>query len=121
MQFRSVDGAGNTSAGWTANAAAKVDHTAPTLPTVSGGSLNCTRKVTIRASGSTDAGSGLSGYQYHVSSNNGVAWGATQTGSSVRLQTTGTYVVQFRSRDNLGTTSAWAPAANGPANTACIR
>jgi hypothetical protein len=121
VQFRSVDGAGNASASWTASAAAKVDHTAPTLPTVSGGSLTCAHKVTIRASGSTDAGSGLSGYQYRVSSNNGATWGATQTGSSVRLQSTGTYVVQFQSRDNVGTTSAWAPATNGPANTACIR
>jgi hypothetical protein len=30
-------------------------------------------------------------------------------------------IVQFRSVDNLGLTSAWAPATASAANTACIK
>ena len=42
------------------------------------------------------------------------------TGSSLTLTTAGTYLIQFRAVDGAGNSSAWAPAAPGPAATACI-
>ena len=126
VQFRSVDNAGNVSS-WLPTTAGstntvKLDRTAPSLPTVSGGSLTCTsNRITIRASGSTDAMSGLgfSPYQYHYSTNGGTTWGSTVTGSSVQFRSAGTYIVQFRSVDRVGNTSAWNPLVAGAANTAC--
>ena len=125
VQFRSADGAGNVSA-WVPAVAggtntAKVDMTAPSLPTVTGGSASCAKKRTIKANGSSDALSGLLRYEYRVSSNGGTSWGATTSGSQVRLTAPGNYVVQFRAVDNASNFSAFAPAASGPANSACIR
>jgi hypothetical protein len=123
VQFRSVDNAGNVSS-WLPTTAGssntvKLDRTAPSLPTVSGGSLTCTSsRITIRASSSTDTMSGFSTYQYHYSTNGG-AFGATFSGSSVQFRSTGTYVVQFRAVDRVGNTSAWNPLVAGAANTAC--
>jgi hypothetical protein len=118
VKFRSIDNAGNASA-WTAAATAKLDRTAPGIPTVTGGSTTCTTsKIRIRASGSTDALSGLSNYQYHYSTNGG-AFGATTTGTSVAFTAKGTYIVQFQAVDKAGNVSAWAPATAGSANTAC--
>ena len=59
VEFRSVDGAGNVSA-WssaavTAANTVRVDRTAPTDPTVSGGSLTCAASRTLTGSGATDA------------------------------------------------------------------
>jgi hypothetical protein len=110
-----VNGATNT---------ARIDRTAPRAPTVTGGSgaTTCLRKKTVSASGSSDgAGSGVAHYQYRVSPDNGVTWGATTSASSVRLGTRGVYVVQFQSVDNVGLLSAWAPATPVTANTVCIR
>ena len=123
VQFRSVDNAGNVSSWLPATAGSsntvKLDRTAPSLPTVSGGSLTCTSsRITIRASGSTDTMSGFSIYQYHYSTNGG-AYGSTFTGSSVQFRSRGTYVVQFRAVDGVGNTSAWNPLVAGAANTAC--
>lgn len=98
----------------------KLDRTAPSLPTVSGGSLTCTSsRITIRASGSTDGMSGFSTYQYRYSTNAGVTWSSTFTGSSITIRNTGTYIVQFRAVDRLSNASAFAPATAGAANTAC--
>jgi hypothetical protein len=124
VQFRSVDNAGNVSS-WIPTTAGtsntvKLDRTAPTLPTVTGGSLTCTgSRITIRASGSTDTMSGFSTYQYHVSATGGTTWGSTLTGSSVTFRYAGTYIVQFRAVDRVGNTSAWNPLVAGAANTAC--
>jgi len=124
VQFRSVDNAGNVSS-WLPTTAGssntvKLDRTAPSLPTVSGGSLTCTSsRITIRASGSTDAMSGFSTYQYRYSTNAGATWSATFTGSSITIRNTGTYIVQFRAVDRVGNASAFAPATAGAANTAC--
>jgi len=41
--------------------------------------------------------------------------------SSVQFTVVGKYIVQFRTVDNAGNTTAWAPAASGSANTACIK
>ena len=128
VQFRSVDSAGNVSA-WTpavngAANTARIDRTAPSAPTVTGGSgaTTCSRKKTVSGSGSSDGtGSGLARYQYRVSPDNGVTWGVTTSGSSVRLATRGVYVVQFQAVDNVGLLSAWAPAKPVTANTVCIR
>jgi hypothetical protein len=124
VQFRSVDNAGNVSA-WLPSSAGssntvKLDRTAPSLPTVTGGSLTCTgSRITIRASGSTDALSGLSTYQYRYSTNGGTTWSATVTSSSITIRNAGSYVVQFRAVDRVNNISAWAPATPGAANTAC--
>jgi hypothetical protein len=128
VQFRSVDNAGNVSA-WApatngATNTARIDRSAPSAPTVTGGggATNCYRKKTVTGSGSSDgAGSGLAHYQYRVSPDNGVTWGATTSASSVRLATHGVYLVQFQAVDNVGLLSAWAPAAPVTANTVCIR
>jgi hypothetical protein len=128
VQFRSVDNAGNVSA-WTpsvngATNTARIDRTAPSAPTVTGGSgaTTCFRKRTVTASGSSDGvGSGLAHYQYRVSPDNGVTWGGTTSASSVRLATHGVYLVQFQAVDNVGLVSAWAPANPVTANTVCIR
>jgi large repetitive protein len=124
VQFRSVDNAGNVSS-WLPTTAGtsntvKLDRTAPSLPTVSGGSLTCTsNRITIRASGSTDALSGLSTYQYRYTTNAGATWSATVTSSSITIRSAGNYIVQFRSVDRVNNISAWAPATAGPANQAC--
>jgi hypothetical protein len=123
VQFRSIDNAGNTS-GWTTagnSSTARLDRTAPTLPTITGGWGTATCKNTtirIKASAATDTTSGLAGYRYRYSINGGT-WSTTRTGSQTWLSTAGTYVVQFESYDNAGNTSAWAPTVNGTANTAC--
>jgi hypothetical protein len=128
VQFRAVDVAGNASAWAPAPAGsgdtAKLDRVAPTLPTVTGGqgAGSCRRKQTVSAAGSTDALSGLASYDYRLSTNAGTTWGAAVTNkSSVTLSTTGTYTVQFRAIDGSGNISAWAPAAAGNANIACVR
>jgi hypothetical protein len=125
VQFRTVDGAGNVSA-WTpssngATNTVKLDRTAPTAPTVSGGSLTCSNtKRTITGKSSTDTASGVNHYEYRVSTNAGTTWGATVSAASVTLSATGRYVVQFRAVDNVGLASAWAPTVNGAANSACL-
>jgi hypothetical protein len=124
VQFRALDNAGNSSA-WSPAAAgasntARIDRTAPTAPAVTGGATSCVRKRTIKASGATDTLSGIDHYEYH-SSMNGGAYTAPATGASASFKTTGTYTVQFRVFDKAGNSTAWAPAANSSANTACIR
>jgi hypothetical protein len=124
VQFRSVDGAGNVSA-WgpasaTAGSTAKIDRTAPTLPSVTGGSLTCAASRTITGSGSADSGSGGVHYQAQVSTDGGATYGAAVPKSSVTLTTSGNYVVQFRAVDAAGNVSAWAPASPGAAASACI-
>jgi hypothetical protein len=127
VQFQAVDQAGNASPWAPSTAGAgntvKIDTVAPTLPKVSGGSgaTTCKRHVTINATGSTDAASGLAHYDYRVSTDNGVTWGAVVTNQNhVSFKTKGVYEVQFRAVDNAGNTSAWAPTTSGSANTACI-
>jgi large repetitive protein len=125
VQFRNVDAAGNTSA-WapaaaTAGSTVRLDRTAPSAPSVSGGSLTCTITRTISAAGSSDgSGSGVSHYEYEVSTDGGTTYGAAATGHTVTFTTSGSYVVQFRAVDGVGLASAWAPASPGAADTACI-
>ena len=52
---------------------------------------------------------------------NGGAYTAPAAGAAASFKTSGTYTVQFRVLDKAGNTTSWAPTANSPANTACIR
>jgi hypothetical protein len=127
VQFRSLDNAGNSSA-WAPAAATpgntvNIDRTLPTTPTVTGGSLSWLSQASIAISGgsSTDAGgSALAGYEYRTSTNGGTTWSGASSGSSLLISAEGQTIVQFRSLDNAGNISAWAPAAMSAANTACI-
>ena len=92
-----------------------VDLTAPTAPTVAGGSTTWTNQtVTISASGSTDTGgSGIASYQHRTSTDSGYSWSAPATGSSLGVATSGATWVQFRAVDRAGNVSAWAPTVPG--------
>jgi hypothetical protein len=128
VQFQAVDNAGNATA-WTpaspgASNTAKIDATAPTLPSATGGqgAGSCKRHITISVTGSTDAVSGIAHYDYRVSTNAGSTWGAAVTNqSSVSFGTKGTYYVQFRATDNAGNVSGWGPASPVTGSIACIR
>jgi hypothetical protein len=117
VQFRSIDAAGNTS-GWV-QGTVKLDRTAPTNPTVSGGSTSWSNAAsrTISAIGATDSISGLARYEYRTSTNGGSLWGATVAGPSAVITAEGTTIVQFRSVDNAGNVSSWLPTYSGSSNT----
>ena len=117
VQFRGVDGAGNASA-WTpgtatAGSTAKIDLTAPTSPTVSGGSAlwQNVASVTLIAAGSTDGASGVAGYEYEQSTNGGATWSPVPAaGAAVAVSTEGETLVRFRAVDGVGRTSGWVQA-----------
>ena len=116
VEFRAVDNAGNSS-DWipisaTAGSTARLDRTAPTTPTLSGGSSawQSVASITITANGSTDAGSGVAGYQYRTSTDGGATWSAATSGASASITSQGTTKVEFRSIDNVGKTSGWVSA-----------
>src|SRR5947209_8171035 len=127
VEIRSVDGAGNTSA-WTpsslsAAATIRIDRTAPSAPTVAGGSLawQSAPSVAVTASGAADSpGSGVASYQYRTSTDGGVTWGAPATGNPALITAQGETVVQFRAVDVAGFTSSWAPAVPGAGSTVRI-
>ena len=118
VRFRATDAMGYVS-GWT-QGTVRIDSVAPSSPVVSGGSLACAASRTISGSDGSDETSGFSGYEHRTSMNGGTTWGAAVAGSSLTLTVTGSYLVQFRSLDVAGNTSAWAPSSAGAANTACI-
>jgi len=103
-------------------ATVRIDRTAPTAATVTGGSLACTSGTrTISGSGASDGGgSGIARYEYRLSTDGGTTYAAAISGTSVQLSTPGTYVVQFRAVDSVGLAGAWAPASPSAASTACI-
>jgi large repetitive protein len=124
VQYRAVDVAGNAAPWWpaagTGGATARIDRTAPTPPLVSGGDTawQSVASVTVTANGSTDSpGSGVSSYQYRTSTDGGVTWGPITTGVSVTVTAEGQTVVQFRSVDVAGFTSAWTPSVGTLAGT----
>ncbi len=125
LEYRSQDGAGNVSS-WTpttpgAANTARIDRTPPTVAAVSGGSLTCASQRTIAGTGASDSGgSGVSHYEYRISTDNGVSYGVPVTGASVALTIPGSYVVQLRAVDGVGLAGAWAPTNPVAANTACI-
>src|SRR6185312_5023276 len=74
-QVRAIDGAGNVSA-WVADEA-RIDTTAPTGPSVTGGASGwqSVASLVISGAGSTDiGGSALAGYQRRVSTDGGASW-----------------------------------------------
>src|SRR5207249_8663718 len=121
VRFAALDVAGFVSA--TTQATVRIDRTAPTAPTVSGGSLTWQNvaTMTVTASGSTDSGgSALSGYQYRASTDGGSTWSAARSGASDVVAAEGQTLVQLRSVDGAGNASAWTPAASGASNTVRI-
>jgi large repetitive protein len=116
VQFQALDSAGNTSPWIPATPGAadtiRLDRTAPTAPTVSGGSANwqSVASMTLAASGSTDIGSGLAGYQYRTSTDAGVSWSAVTSGPSITISAQGATLVEFRAVDGVNKTSSWVQA-----------
>ncbi|MFI5048560.1 MAG: beta strand repeat-containing protein [Gaiellales bacterium] len=110
VRFRSVDGAGNTSA-W-AQGTARIDRSAPSDPTLAGGSLawSSAASSTITASGSADAGSGIAGYEYQTSTDGGSTWSGSTAGAGATVSAQGQTLVRFRAVDNAGLTSNWVQA-----------
>jgi hypothetical protein len=110
VRFRAVDGAGNTSA-WV-QGTAKLDRSAPSDPTVAGGSTawQSVASLTATASASTDAGSGVTGYEYRTSTDGGTTWSAATAGASKSATAEGQTLVQFRAIDGLGLRSNWVQA-----------
>src|SRR5262249_6527749 len=86
-----------------------IDRTPPSDPTVGGGSLlwQSVASVTVSASGSSDALSGVAGYEYETSTDGGATWSAPSAGASVTISVEGETLVRFRSADNAGNVSAW--------------
>jgi hypothetical protein len=98
---------------------ANLDQTAPTVPTITGGSNSYQNVVyvTLTAAGSTDTGgSGLEGYQYRSEFDLSNVWSGATDGFQATVSAEGLTIVQFRSVDNAGNTSAWEPFAAYPGN-----
>ena len=110
VQFRARDNASNVS-GWV-QTSVWLDRTAPTDPTVAGGSAvwQSVASVMVSASGSTDTLSGLLGYEYQTSTDNGATWSASTSGAATTISAEGQTLVRFRSIDNVALTSAWVQA-----------
>ncbi|HEY5031645.1 MAG TPA: hypothetical protein VIJ54_04160, partial [Actinomycetes bacterium] len=136
VEFRAIDNAGNVSA-WAPNPAVpanivELDRTAPSVPTVSGGSLSwqSAATVTLTASGSSEGLSvytaGVTSYQYRTSTNGGASWSAAATApggpvtGSVPVTAEGTTLVQFRAVDGAGNVSAWTPATPDATDTVML-
>ena len=126
VQFRALDALGNASA-WSpaspgAGSTVRIDRTAPSSPTVAGGSLSWqnTASVQISASGASDGLAGVAGYQYRASTDGGSTWSAAAAGAGDAVTAEGETLVQFRSVDAAGNTSAWAPSSPNAGGTARI-
>ncbi|MFN8121539.1 MAG: choice-of-anchor C family protein [Thermoleophilia bacterium] len=126
VQFRATDDAGNTGP-WgpgspIAGSTVRIDRTDPTAPTVTGGSLawQNTASITVTGSGANGGDSGLAGYEHRESTDGGTTWTAAATGPSFTATSEGETLVQIRSVDNAGNTSAWTPSAAVAGNTARI-
>ena len=107
-----ADNSGNTSA-WSLPVDVRLDRTAPSVPTPSGGSSSWTNitPVVIDATGtSTDALSGMAAvpYQYRTSTDNGGTWSAATDGSTMPVSAQATTLVQFRAGDVAGNWSGWS-------------
>jgi hypothetical protein len=109
VRFQALDVAGHAST-W-AQTSVQLDRTAPSAPTVAGGSLTWANAAsrTVTASASTDAGSGLAGYQHRTSTDGGATWSAPVAGGSLNVPAEGQTLVEYQSIDNVGNVSAWTP------------
>ncbi|HEY2788216.1 MAG TPA: hypothetical protein VGI72_02110 [Gaiellales bacterium] len=112
VEFRSLDALGNASAWTGANGLVQIDRTPPTAPALTGGSTSWQAgpTVTVSASGSTDAGAGVTGYQYETSTNGGSTWSSPVTGPSAAISAQGTTLVRFAAVDGVVLSSAWTQA-----------
>ncbi|MCZ4495418.1 MAG: S-layer domain protein, partial [Thermoleophilia bacterium] len=131
VRFFAIDQMGNVSAATatTPGSTVKIDRTAPTNPTATGGSYTWQKvaSVDVSPAGSTDlnasngsTGSGIASYEYRTSTNGGSTFsGPTPlaVGSSVTISSEADTIVQFRATDNVGFTSAWSPSPPIAAST----
>jgi hypothetical protein len=124
IEFRATDIAGNVGAWTTAvsggSGSVRIDRSAPpSAPAVSGatGAWSAAASTTVTASGGSDAGSGLSGYESRRSTNGGGTWSATVSGPSAAVSAEGETLVQFRVLDNAGNAGPWSTATSGGAGS----
>jgi hypothetical protein len=110
VRFRSIDGAGNTSA-WS-QVTARLDSSPPSDPTLTGWSPGWVNSasVVVKAAGSADPWSGLGNYQWQTSTDGGALWSSLLSGNQVTVTSEGSTVVRFRATDNVGNTSNWVSA-----------
>ena len=60
------------------------------------------------------------GYEYRTSTDGGSTWSRATAGASVNVTAEGETLVQYRSLDGAGNTSAWTPASATAGSTARI-
>ena len=111
MQFRAVDAAGNAS-DWTPSAFVSLDRTAPTAPTITGGTGPGTWATTTPVSvssrmDSTDSISGVASYQYRESSD-GQTWQHVNPANGDNVSREGVTWVEFSAVDQAGNISGWS-------------
>lgn len=116
VQFQAVDNAGNAGA-WSASVAGgsgsvRLDRTRPTPPTVAANVSGWSNapSATVTASGGSDGGSGVAGYQWATSTDGGDRWSAATNGGTAIVSGQGVTLVRMRTVDAVGNTSLWAPA-----------
>jgi hypothetical protein len=126
VQFRATDAAGNVSAWSTATSggagSVRIDRTGPVAaPTVTGatGAWSAAASRTVSASGASDAGSGIGGYESRTSTDGGTTWSTPASGSSVDVTAEGETLVQFRAVDAVGNAGPWSTAI--PGGTGSVR
>jgi hypothetical protein len=112
VEYAARDKAGNQSA-WT-RAIVRLDWSAPTAPSISGGSSNWhTTPATITdGRDSTDALSGVAGYRWRESTDDGQTWAeGVDTAGLTDITSDGVTLVQYQAIDHAGNESAWSRVA----------
>src|SRR3954454_1355685 len=112
VRFRAVDVSGRFS-NWVTGIA-RIDHTAPVKPTLTGGSpaWQDVASVDVAATGTTDTGgSGFDHLSYRTSTDGGATWAPETTGTQVAVSGEGATLVQFRGRDFAGNVTPWVSAS----------
>ena len=114
VRFRSHDAAGNVSL-W-AQAEVRIDRTAPSDPSLAGGSASWfdSASMLVSASGATDTpGSGIDHYEYETSTDGGSTWSSATSGATASITAEGETVLRFRAIDGAGLTSGWVQGPCG--------
>src|SRR5262249_20887937 len=95
----------------TPGATVRIDRTAPSVPTVTGGSFSWqpVPSVAVTGAGATDALAGVASYQYRTSTDGGTTWSSSQNGATAALTAGGETLVQLRALDGAGNASDWGP------------
>lgn len=116
VQFRVVDGAEVSD--WAPGPGAsedaglvRLDRRPPGPPQVTGGVLDPVSAAAVRltASGASDDGSGVAGYQWRTSTDAGDSWSDAAPGGVADITAEGETLVQFRAVDAAGNVGPWAP------------